>query len=494
VGIWNGGITVTMTNANASGVSTGTLSRLSLQKWDEDMETWENIATSFVQGVIVLVDAYAQSGQVVTANDPIPGLYRVHATNASGTGAARIKVDFNPVSAEATSGQAAISASSMDFFPELNAYISDPARKIQGVSLTDILASPKVLDKFDSLVVVNTIGQRSFLTDRLGLSTAQADAYYGALKRFADRGGNLVLTDASLSGLGDMGVIPPAEIKSGLASTTTDGQAASYQFNVPGRGNVCNIDPLLANVCLPGTAGGSQRVAVEPTPLGYAPDGSLDSDPAARIRQWWVQTAAWQNGCGKTNALECTSALMLGAQAGIGERVQGQGVVRIVGAMFPDPNYAPKAGVRDMRYGLQDYALSFSAWQVFLNLVDYQRPARADLSVKAISTTSKVAKNTARITVTITNNGTADAPASTTNILVDGKVLGNVATAAIPAGGSVQVSILWSTKRVKGQHVIRATADSAGVVDEMDEDNNVATLTVSVKDNVVKFVSYRTGP
>ena len=64
--------------------------------------------------------------------------------------------------------------------------------------------------------------------------------------------------------------------------------------------------------------------------------------------------------------------------AGIGERTQGRGDIRIVGAMFPDPNYAPQAGVRDMRFGLQSYALSFSAWQIFLNLVDYQRPQQPD--------------------------------------------------------------------------------------------------------------------
>ena len=42
--------------------------------------------------------------------------------------------------------------------------------------------------------------------------------------------------------------------------------------------------------------------------------------------------------------------------------------------MFPDPSYRPNE-TRDMRFGLQSYALSFSAWQIFLNLVDYERPA-----------------------------------------------------------------------------------------------------------------------
>lgn len=492
VGIFNGGITAQMTNASADGISTGTLSRLSLQRWDDDHELWENVATAFVQAGSP--DLYLQSGQVVTANDPMPGEWRVRVTNGSGTGGARIRVDFNPVTAETSPGQAAFSVSSMDFFTELNKYIDEPSRRATGLAIAQIISNPKVLDGYDSLVVVNNIGQRSFVTDTLGLTNAQADAYFAALERFADRGGNLVLTDASLSALGDMGVVPASEVRTGLASTTSRGRAASYQFNVPGRGNVCNVDPLLENVCLPGTAGGSQRVAVEPTPLGYTPDGTLDDDAAARLRQYWVQQAAWQANCGKETAVACTSALMLGGQSGIGERVLGKGVVRIVGAMFPDPNFAPKPGVRDMRFGLQSYALSFSAWQIFLNLVDYQRPPQADLSVSAIAVASKVAKDTARVTVTVVNGGTADAPASTTAVRLDGTLLGSLTTPAIPAGGSVQVSALWKTKGVKGTHVIVATSDVGGVIDELDEANNLSTLTVTVKDNVVKVVSFSAGP
>ena len=491
VGIWNGGITATMTNASASGISTGTLSRLSLQKWDDDMETWENVATAFVQGG--MPDAYLESGQVVTANDPMHGLWRIHVTNGGGTGAVRIKVDFNPQTAETSPGQAPFSVSSMDFFPDLGRYIADPAMRPQGVTIDEIVANPAVLDGFDSLVVVNTIGRRSFLTGQVGLTAAQADAYFAALRGYADRGGNLVLTDAGLSALGDMGVVPGSEIRDGIANTTVDGQAASYQFNVPGRGNVCNVDPLLVSVCLPGTAGGTQRVAVEPTPLGYPPDGSLDNEPSARLRQWWVQTAAWQSGCGKDKPVECSSALMLGAQTGIGERHVGDGVVRIVGAMFPDPSYRPNE-TRDMRFGLQSYALSFSAWQIFLNLVDYKRPAPpalADLVVSSITTQSKAgAGDVTRVTATIANQGAADAAASTSSFTVDGAPLGTVATGVVPAAGTVSVAIDWPTGGIKGDHVLGATADSAAVVAELAEGNNAATLAVSVKGNRVTNGSF----
>ncbi len=165
--------------------------------------------------------------------------------------------------------------------------------------------------------------------------------------------------------------------------------------------------------------------------------------------------------------------------------------MRIVGAMFPDPSYAPNAA-RDMRFGLQSYALSFSAWQVFLNLVDYQRQPVAELGVSGITTASKMVDgSTALITATIANEGTGAAGASTTAFVLDGQTaLGSVETPAIPAGGSVQVSLPWSTKGVKGEHTIRVTADSAGAVEELDEANNAGVLTVTVKGNKVKNGSF----
>lgn len=366
-GFWNGGLTVTTTHAHATGVSAGTLASVHLEHLVDG--EWQTVASDFNQSII-----YLQAGQIVTANDPIPGRWRVRLSSTAGL-PARVKVDFHPVTAEESPGQAPFSASSMDFFDDLNEYIADPAMRAEAVDVATVIEDPAALAGFDSLVVVNTIGSRDFLTDPaegLGLTNAEADAFFANLRAFAEGGGNLVLTDAALSALEETGVVPFGDVRTGLASTTSRGQAASYDFSVSGRGNVCNTDPLTEDVCLPGTAGGSRRVAVEPTPLGYAPDGTLDSVAEARMSQWWVQRGAWEAGCGKLDRAACTSAMMVGGQAGIGERHLGDGVIRIVGAMFPDPNYAP-GDARDMRFGLASYALSFSAWQVFLNLVDYTR-------------------------------------------------------------------------------------------------------------------------
>lgn len=100
------------------------------------------------------------------------------------------------------------------------------------------------------------------------------------------------------------------------------------------------------------------------------------------------------------------------------------------------------------------------------------------------------------VTATVANIGDAEAAASTTQFSVDGTtVIGTVATPALPAGGSANVSVTWSTRGVRGDHVVGATADSAAVIDESNEDDNAATLAVTVRGNHVTNGSFdQTGP
>jgi hypothetical protein len=132
---------------------------------------------------------------------------------------------------------------------------------------------------------------------------------------------------------------------------------------------------------------------------------------------------------------------------------------------------------------------------VFLNLVDYERPLQPDLAVAGIATASKVRDGqTAVITATIANEGDGEAGATTTGFTLDGQTgLGTAETPTIPAGGSAQVSVSWNTAGVKGDHTVRAAADSAGVLDEPDETNNAGLLTVSVKGNKVQNGSFERG-
>ena len=618
-GVFNGGISVEATFLNADGISTGSIPRISLQTFIE--QQWQTVATHYGQGGSP--DLYLPAGQTVSVNDPAPGRWRVHVSNAAG-GPVRLEVDFHPVGAEASPGQAAISASTMDFFEDLNEYVPAGAEELTPITVEQILADPGALNGFDSLVVVDdfmpgfvpepeaaftgpaqdpigfqllgpdpasggdavhefdVLGQpEGFDNDRMVMTSSwgvpsdwdvyvehlfngkwvdqgcectfvsngeavtvttpergrwrvridnfaaapqpidvgveffsdpppasapnaaaagesrytadQFDRYTEALAAFAAAGGNLVLTDGALQGLRSLGIAGGSgEIR--FNQPGGRGAVPRYDMEVFGRGNLCtpdSADPLLEDVCLPGTAGGTARQAVEAAPIGYSPDATLDGAAEAKLSQFFVTRDAWEEGCGKANAVECTSAL-LGAGVGLGERHFGTGVIRIAGALLPDPKFEP-GGPRDMRFGVASYALTFSGWQTFLNLVDYQRPPpQPDLVVSDVTATPQRREGrTVTITATIANAGPGDAGPSASAFLLDGATaLGDVDTPAIPAGGSSQVSVDWNTKGLKGEHAIRVTADPAGTVAESDETNNAGVLTVEVQGNKVKNGSF----
>jgi hypothetical protein len=96
------------------------------------------------------------------------------------------------------------------------------------------------------------------------------------------------------------------------------------------------------------------------------------------------------------------------------------------------------------------------------------------------------------ITATVKNAGDADATASKTEFLLDGTiVLGLADTPAIAAGASTNVSVMnWDTRAVKGDHTIRVTADRTSLVAESNENNNTATLIVTVQGNKVTNGSF----
>ncbi|MGH2740075.1 MAG: M14 family zinc carboxypeptidase [Actinomycetota bacterium] len=354
-GFWNGGITVTMTNVNVLSISHGTLARIALDRMNEDGQ-WEEVQQSFVQAGSP--DLYVPAGQLVAVNDPIPGRWRARITNPA-VGPSRLQIDFKRNTGEMSPGQTPINASSMDFFTELNTYIKSKKDYVEAIPIDQIVKSPSSLKKFDSIVVTNNVGNPAYLKDKaegLGLPASVIKRYFAGLKSFAAGGGNLVLTDAALQALPELGLAKKADVAGSFAL------AGRYEF-----GDSCNTTPLTRKVCLPGTAGGTSRQAVEPTPLGYSPDHGFDVDPARVMPTWLVNPAGWTKSCGD----KCVEATILDG-AGLGRKPLGKGVVGIAGIMFPDPNYAPD-GPADMRFGLADYSLTFSAWQIFLNLVDYRR-------------------------------------------------------------------------------------------------------------------------
>ena len=91
---------------------------------------------------------------------------------------------------------------------------------------------------------------------------------------------------------------------------------------------------------------------------------------------WGVNRSAWEALCDKDQPAHCTTAATSaqGSIASVGEIGHGDGVIRITGAMLPDP-LRQEDNTSDNRFGLASYALTYPAYLVFENLVAYQRPS-----------------------------------------------------------------------------------------------------------------------
>ncbi|MGH2699594.1 MAG: M14 family zinc carboxypeptidase [Actinomycetota bacterium] len=208
----------------------------------------------------------------------------------------------------------------------------------------------------------------------------QFKRYAGAIAEFAGRGGNVVLTDGAIQGL------------SALATGITADQITSGSFYAgwmdfdDGRGATYDVHPLAEDVNKEGTAEGRSTVdgqsfehrhqTYEPVPLGYyvspagAGNSECDSD-RCDSPNWIVDQQAWQDAGGTTAARTLVRETVSPGSSSttgtsLGELDYGAGRIRIAGALLPDPteqNYHP--------YGLASYALTYTGYQLFENLVDW---------------------------------------------------------------------------------------------------------------------------
>jgi len=303
---------------------------------------------------------------------------------------------------------------------------------------------------------------------------AERDAWGATLRGYAERGGNLVLTDGAVRNLAwmdmiDRGLINDFSVYAGYISFTRDGSTASYD------------DPLARNIDQPGAAEGPgfRHQTYEPVPIGYAitppdNDGQLSSSPV-----WGVDQIEWERLGGRTAGTTTAD------QVTLGEIELGSGVVRVIGALVPMPTeqfYHP--------FGLSDYALTYSGYQVLQNALQWERPM-PDLAVAAgdLALSSQKVKGGDRVTITVTvhNAGEAGASAVSVAFTLDGAPLGSTQTiASIAAGGTGTASVTWDTKGQNGDHTLAATVDPADAIAESDESNNSVSRTVTVKGNKVQ--------
>ena len=299
---------------------------------------------------------------------------------------------------------------------------------------------------------------------------AQRDAWGAKLKAFAQNGGNLVLTDGAVANLAHMGVV-------GRGFVNDFSVYAGYVAFTRDDGNDTYADPLAQNVNQPGAAEGPgfRHQTYEPVPIGYAitppdTDAQLASAPV-----WSVDQIEWERIGGRTAGTTTAD------QVTLGELALGRGVVRVVGALVPMPTeqyYHP--------FGLANYAVTYSGYQVLQNALQWQRPL-PDLALEASGISFATVKDQTTITATVRNLGSVAASGVAVRFTDNGAQIGSVQTiATIPAGGSATASAVWGTKGLKGERTIVVTADPANAIAESDEANNTAARTVTVRGNKVQ--------
>lgn len=306
---------------------------------------------------------------------------------------------------------------------------------------------------------------------------AERAAWGAALRGYAERGGNLVLTDGALRNLAWMGVIGRGFVNdfsayAGYIGFTRDGSTESYD------------DPLARDVNQPGAAEGPgfRHQTYEPVPIGYAitpsdTDGQINTSPV-----WGVDQIEWERLGGRTAGTTTAD------QVTLGEIALGTGVVRLVGALLPMPTeqfYHP--------FGLANYAVTYSGYQIFQNVLQWQR-ALPDLTVTNVEATSTKGTKSATISASVSNAGAGAVAGALVRFLADGEPIGEETLGDLAADGTATASITWSLKGVtNGTHTLEAIVDPADAIPETDETNNTGAREVEVRGNKVQNGDFQTS-
>jgi hypothetical protein len=231
-------------------------------------------------------------------------------------------------------------------------------RPFFGLSSGEIAEDPSSLDQVDSLVLAD----KALPADTAGRKV-DAKAYYAALKAWVRRGGNLVLTDGAVPALADLGIVDKAAIS----------KLAVY---APYANFVAGEHPLKKGLRA------NARQLVETPILGYGLQGEGDDFEDAPTHV--VTTDAWKKAGGTT--VGTTTEFLTGqdpaldknlddgTQTSVGELALGKGKIRFVGGALPAP-----IEENDHRYGLRNYALTYSGLFLMENAIRHDAPGLGTL-------------------------------------------------------------------------------------------------------------------
>ncbi|HEX9713746.1 MAG TPA: M14 family zinc carboxypeptidase [Actinomycetota bacterium] len=360
-GVLNGGVTVNVSFAATHTTNDFTGATFELQRFatdphdaDPDDGEWVTVARHYNQG-----NPYLTNSMTVTANMPPPGVYRILLDNLTTPGPYTFEVLFDDDLAEADPGQMPYRATQFDFFDELNQFLPEENR-FDALTAQRIIEQPGRLSSYDVVVLSDDPldGWDEEKPSRSTLSKRDHDAYYAALSAYTRSGGTLVLLDGAMQAVPTLTGDPDLEVR------RIHEYAGWMGFN--NANGPTYDDPLAKDVNVAGAAEGSgnRHQTYEPIPIGYSIDNPEPTQSGA-APVWGISDAAWDNAGGRTVARVESQFTVLG------ELAFGKGAIRVAGALLPSPTER-----YDHPFGLASYALTWTGWQVFENLVDVEAQAR----------------------------------------------------------------------------------------------------------------------
>ena len=213
----------------------------------------------------------------------------------------------------------------------------------------------------------------------------QYAAYVAKLRAFVENGGNLVLTDGALQAL--PGLFDAIKLSDVSKATSYTGQVAFTKTDTASQeptaeGNTL-ADPLARNVAQPGARfnKGLRRQTFEPTPIGFAIQDAAGGDFSS-AGVWQVDRTAFEAAGGRVAGTSVTAsprdATTVSTQVTLGELPLGKGVVRVLGALLPEPTEA-----YDHQEGLEPFAVTYTGSYLGENLTDYCAPGHSCVAPRA---------------------------------------------------------------------------------------------------------------
>ena len=209
----------------------------------------------------------------------------------------------------------------------------------------------------------------------------QKDAWMAKLREWVEGGGNLVLTDGALRAVAELTGVPGAAINERVVyvgqtafqvcdSFDDDGACATDEASGDPLTKETLDDPLAKNVAQLGARfnTGMRRQTFEPTPLGFAIQ-SEDGGDASFARQFDIKQPAWEAAGGRAVGGSANSgardAEAVPQRTTLGEIGLGEGKIRILGALLPQPS-----NEYDHPLGIEPYSVTYTGYILFCNLVD----------------------------------------------------------------------------------------------------------------------------